>query len=112
MEINSSNVAETALLEIAGRLDANTAPDLEKELLHLLDRGESKILIDLADLNYISSIGLRILLVAAKKAKTASGKVVLCSMQDYVYEIFAIAGFTDIFEIYPTRDEALQSFSS
>lgn len=111
LEINSFKIGKTAILEVAGRLDANTAPAMEKELLDLLDRGESNLLVDLANLNYISSVGLRILLAAAKKANPAGGKVAICSLQEYVQEIFAIAGFTTIFEIYPTRDEALQGFS-
>ncbi len=110
MEVNTSKHGEVMVMEVVGRLDAGTAPTLENELLQLLEAGNKDFLCDLEKLEYISSVGLRVLLMAAKKAKASGGKVVLNSLQEHVHEVFEIAGFTAIFPIFPTRDEAMSSF--
>ena len=110
MELNSSKHGDLNLVQVSGRLDANSSPELEKELVTLLESGEKDFLIDLAELDYISSVGLRVLLMAAKKAKASNGKVALNSLRDHVLEVFEIAGFTAIFPIYSSREEALENF--
>ncbi len=110
MEIIKSKNGEVAALKVSGRLDASTASELEKSLIDLFDAGEKYILVDFAGLEYISSVGLRVLLMSAKKAKAAGGKVVLCGLQEHVSEVFEIAGFTAIFEIFDDSDAALGSF--
>ena len=110
MKLNSSKHGEVNLVQVAGRLDANSSPELEKELVNLLESGEKNFIIDLAELDYISSVGLRVLLMAAKKAKTSNGKVVLNSLREHVLEVFKIAGFTAIFPVFANREEALENF--
>ncbi len=110
MEIIKSKNGEVAALSVSGRLDASTASELEKSLIDLFDAGEKFFLVDFAGLEYISSVGLRVLLMSAKKAKAAGGKVVLSGLQEHVSEVFEIAGFTAIFEIFDDSDAALASF--
>ncbi len=110
MELNSSKHGDVNLVQVAGRLDANSSPELEKKLVNLLESGEKDFLIDLAELDYISSVGLRVLLMAAKKAKASGGQVALNSLREHVLEVFEIAGFTAIFPIYVSREEALENF--
>ncbi len=110
MEITSSKHEDIRILEITGRLDANTAPDLEKELLQHLEAEEKFFLVNFAGLDYISSVGLRVLLMAAKKAKSVGGKVVLSGLQEHVHEVFEIAGFTSIFQIFAGNEEALSVY--
>lgn len=110
MEILTSKQDGKNILQVKGRLDATSSPNLEKELLALLDAGEKDYVADLAGLEYISSVGLRVLLMAAKKAKSAGGKVVLSSLNDHVHEVFEIAGFTAIFPIYSSLDEAIANY--
>jgi len=110
MEISSKKHVNINLVQVSGRLDAGSSPDLEKELVSLLESGEKDFLLDFAELDYISSVGLRVLLMAAKKAKAAGGKIVLNSLREHVHEVFEIAGFTAIFPIFSDRDEALGSY--
>ena len=69
MKIQDHKVGAAVVVEVAGRLDSVTSSELEKEILSQLQSGENNLLIDFAGLDYISSAGLRVLLMAAKKAK-------------------------------------------
>ena len=62
------------------------------------------------DIDYISSAGLRVILKATKALKREEGKIMLCDMQDYVKEVFEIAGFDTFLPIVPTMDDALKAF--
>ena len=110
MEIIASKQDDKNVIQVKGRLDANTSPELEKQLLSMLNAGEKDYVVDLAELDYISSVGLRILLMAAKKAKGEGGKVVLCGLNEHVQEVFEIAGFTAIFPLYDGIEEALTNY--
>ncbi len=107
MEIKEEKNAKYYILGITGRLDASTSSVFEEKLVSLLDSGETNILINFSELEYISSSGLRVLLVGAKKLKASNGKISLCNLKNHIYEVFEIAGFTPIFNIYKTLEEAL-----
>jgi anti-sigma B factor antagonist len=110
MKIQDHKKGAIVVVEVEGRLDSVTSNELEKEILSLLQSGESNLLIDFAGLDYISSAGLRVLLMAAKKARTAGGQVVLANLVNNVKEVFDIAGFNNIFPIFQSQDEALAAF--
>lgn len=110
MKIQDHKKGAIAVFEVEGRLDSVTSSELEKELLSHLQGGEKNLLIDFTGLDYISSAGLRVLLMATKKAKTAGGRVVLANLVSNVKEVFDIAGFTSIFPIFQSQDEALAAF--
>lgn len=110
MEMTEQKKGTVVLLGLKGRLDASTAGKLEEKLLALIDGGEKQILFNLEHLDYISSAGLRVLLMAAKKLKVANGKIVLASLKDQIREVFEIAGFSAIFPIFDSEDAALRSF--
>ncbi|MBS3741755.1 MAG: STAS domain-containing protein [Candidatus Cloacimonetes bacterium] len=111
MDINEKYENDVMILELKGRLDANTSEQLEKKLIPPIDNDKYlKIIIDFADLEYISSAGLRLLLLAAKKLDKKDGKIVLCAMQDFIKEVFEISGFTPIFPITEDQKKALAKF--
>jgi len=110
MEITEFKQNAIVSLGISGRLDAGTASALEQKFLSLLDGKENNFIIDLDQLQYISSAGLRILLMAAKRTAAVGGHIALCSLKGSIKEVFEISGFTAIFQIYATREEALGSF--
>lgn len=113
MEIRETTADDIVVLEVDGRLDTKTAHTLEKKLLELLGAAQVRILIDMAPLEYLSSAGLRVLLMLGKKLNgTDNGNLVLCGMNESVREVFDIAGFTSVFTIRATRAEALASFPS
>ncbi len=110
MEITQAQQGEIAILELAGHLDTNSSGILEEKFLALFDANENKIVVDFSKLDFISSSGLRVLLMAAKNAKRAHGKVVLCTLKEHVKYVFDTAGFTMLFPMFATQEQAVQSF--
>jgi len=106
MQITQSKNQSIDIIALQGKLDAGTAPALEQKLMAMIDQGSKQLVINLEGLQYISSAGLRVLLMTAKKMKGASGKLALCGLQENVKEIFDLAGFTTIFSIYASASEA------
>ncbi|MCX6267116.1 MAG: STAS domain-containing protein [Bacteroidetes bacterium] len=110
MEINELKTDQCVIVGITGRLDTTNYSMLEKKLMDLIDNQHDKILVECSGMDYISSSGLRILLMGLKKVTALKGKFVLCGLQENIHEIFEISGFTSIFEIHPSREEALKIF--
>lgn len=107
MQFSEERTEKYYVLNISGRLDASTSSSFEEKLTSIIDSGEKKILINFKELEYISSMGLRVLLQAAKKIKGNQGNISLCEMKDNILEVFDIAGFTQVFKIYKTYNEAV-----
>lgn len=107
MNISKSYVHPVDLLSVEGKIDANNSKELEEILLNTISRGSTKILLDLQGLEYISSSGLRALLMAVK-ALDKKGVLALCSLQPQVSQIFHISGFDTLFPVYDTREEAVK----
>jgi anti-anti-sigma factor len=93
-----------------GRLDALTVPGFEDALRSHLSQGAAHIVVDLQDVTYISSSGLRALLTARRLFKSQGGDVKLCRLSPRVYEIFEMVGFTQIFGIYNSVETAQEAF--
>ena len=107
MDIIETRHDQTNIYKLNGRLDSNTSPTLEKKLTDAMQDGTTSMVIDFENLDYISSAGLRIILKTTKDLKKSEGNIILCAMQDYVKELFEIAGFDTLLPIVPTMDEAL-----
>lgn len=97
------------IIEIVGRLDTTNFSQLENLIMQHINGGEKKFVIDCSGMDYVSSSGLRIFLMALKKVKALNGRFVLCSLQENIREIFEISGFTTIFDIYGNQDEAINT---
>lgn len=108
MELNESRESEFLVLEPVGHLDTRTANSFEKRIVELLGMNEKKFIVDLVSTEYISSAGLRVLLMLAKKVDGADGELILASLNDSVREVFEIAGFTGVFTIAANRAEAVK----
>ena len=109
MEITQETVNDVAVISLKGRLNVTTSAELEKIFDALLSEGRTKILVECRELEYISSAGLRVLLTAAKQFKKISGEIALSSLSQNVKQVFEISGFTSIFKIYSSQDEAVKS---
>ena len=107
MEIQDVKQNGAAVVVLHGRVDSGSAPDLEGHLMGQVGAGEAQLVVDLASVEYISSAGLRVLLMLAKKLQSTGGRLVLCAMPESVRLVFELAGFLPIFEIEETRDAAL-----
>ncbi|MBO5777231.1 MAG: STAS domain-containing protein [Clostridia bacterium] len=97
MTIEIKRNAEETIIEVAGRLDTITAPALDKAINEDID-GTKNLVLDLKDLEYISSAGLRVLLSAQKKMQRI-GSMKVKNVGDSIMEVFEITGFADILEI-------------
>lgn len=106
MEITETKKDGVVILAVAGRLDASNAATFEEKLLALIAAGNTRLVVDGSQLDYISSAGLRVLLMAAKRLTPSAGKLCLSALKEQIKEVFDIAGFSSIFPIYRTLDEA------
>jgi len=110
--IASNKIGQVLVMSPAGRLDAHTAPDLQEEVLAHVDRGDTCLLLDMSGLTYVSSAGLRAILVAAKKLQEKSGRFALCGLSDNVAEVFEVSGFSSILDIHPDSASAQAALGS
>lgn len=108
MEIIENKKDRIHIFNLSGRLDSNTSPQLETVITKALNNGTNDIVLDFEKLEYISSAGLRVILKTTKDLKAKDGRLLLCSMQDYVREVFEIAGFDTFLPIADDMDEALK----
>lgn len=107
MHVYEQRRADTLILQPTGRLDSLTSQDLQTELSQRIGSGDTAILLDLKDLEYISSAGLRVLLLAGKELKAKNGQLSLCALKENVREVFEISGFISLFPVHSSVDEAI-----
>jgi anti-sigma B factor antagonist len=112
LHISEKRVDMIDIISIKGRLDASSSKEVEEKLNGLIDDGNSEILINLEDLEYISSSGLRVMLAALKRVKKMDGNIGVACLKSSIKEVFTMAGFDRIFSIYSTEEEALKDFRS
>jgi len=110
MQINVAKERAFTRVSVEGRLDAVTSKDFEDRVVQVIDQGEKNLLFDFASLDYISSAGLRALLTAKKKLGGSGGKIVLAGLKKPVHEVIEIAGFTPLFVIVASAEEARNQF--
>ncbi len=89
-----------------GRLDSTACAAFETELVGYLNAGSQRLLIDFSDLDYISSAGLRVILMAAKRLKASGGNIALCSLNETIGEVFEVSGFDRILDIHKNAESA------
>lgn len=110
MDISTQELKRVSVMKVKGRVDSATAPDLETALRSLVDTDKTQIVLDLADVEYMSSAGLRAMVSTLKAVKRVNGDLRLASPSPRVEEVLRLAGLTSIFSIYPSQVEAAGSF--
>jgi anti-sigma B factor antagonist len=108
MDISEDRKADAVILALSGKLDATTAKTFEDRILGVINSGTQRLVVDLSQLDYVSSSGLRVFILAAKRLQTVGGRIVLCSMKDHVRQVFDLAGFSSMLSIYGSREEAIK----
>ena len=114
MESTVRTFANVVIVRVDGRVDHSTAPEFGSVLLPQVEgcaREEKKLLVDLSKVNYMSSAGLRVLMIAAKGCRKQEGQVVVAGMQSSVREVFKIGRFDMVMDSYPTVRDALAAIS-
>ena len=99
MEIKMQKKNGQVVLSLSGRLDTNTSGEFENILIELFNKGEKNLLIDLKELIYLSSAGLRVFLGAQKKINSINGEMIIKNANETVMEIFKITGFLDFIKL-------------
>jgi len=108
MDITEDRKPDAVVLALSGRLDALSAKTFEDKIFAVIAGGAQRLVVDLGQLEYVSSSGLRVFLLAAKRLQSTDRKIVLCSLREHVRQVFDLAGFSSILSISGSRDDALK----
>ncbi|MDD5630361.1 MAG: STAS domain-containing protein [Elusimicrobia bacterium] len=107
MDIAVRKAGSAVVVSVSGRIDAVTAPEFESRFAEILGQGDTRFIMELSGLEYISSVGLRAMLSAAKRVGQLPGKLAFIGLQGYPREVFQMAGFLSILTVFPSEAEAL-----
>lgn len=107
MHIQQEVVDNVIILRPQGRIDGSSSSLFEEQSIDLIGAGAKKVVIDLSGVDYLSSAGLRALLITAKKTKTAGGLLTLCGSKGSVKEVINLSGFDSLLGAHETLSEAI-----
>lgn len=108
MVINHSYSDGILIIVLPKKLDTNSAPDVEADLNDLMKSSFQKMLFECSGMEYISSVGIRVLLIISKALMKSGKTVAFCSLTPNIRQVFEIGGFTRIFSIFDSQDTALK----
>ncbi|TFH42354.1 MAG: anti-sigma factor antagonist [Chrysiogenales bacterium] len=113
MNLNVKRVDNVVVVYLAGRLDVHLSAEIEKEINKIIqNEPDTHMLMNLNDVEYMSSSGLRIFVSTMRMLKEQKRHLKLCNMNNAVKKIFEVVELMDMFDIYDTEDEALKSFKN
>lgn len=107
MAISTERDGSVLTVEAQGRIDGSNAADFLKSVEGVIDQSDTAVILDFSELNYISSAGLRIILLIAKDLRQRSVKFAVCSLSSSVAEIFMISGFDQIIDLHENSAAAV-----
>ena len=111
MKIAEERRSDVVVLKPDGNLDSSESPELEAAVLRIIDKGETRLVVDLSSVAYITSRGLRVFLLGTKKMAEAGGRIAVCSLQDFVRKVFDTVGFHDVLTVFDSANQAVDSLS-
>ena len=107
MEIREDRHDGVTVIALSGRVDSTTAPALEAHVSRLARAAVIRMVVDFTGVEYISSAGLRVMLVLAKRAREQRGALAICALGDNVRQVFELAGFLPLFVVTESRSAAV-----
>jgi anti-anti-sigma factor len=107
MHIGEERVGGALVIAPAGRVDSVSSGELERLVVSRIDGGDKRLVLDLSGVEYISSAGLRVLLMAAKRLREPKAALVLCGLGSGVRTVLELAGFLPLFAVEAGREQAL-----
>lgn len=110
MNINIKNVEQVTVIELTGEVNSITAPDVQNQVLPLAET-EDKILLDMTNVSYMSSAGLRVLLALYRQTSSRDSRIVLVGVNEEIQNIMSITGFLQFFTICETVDAGLETLN-
>jgi stage II sporulation protein AA (anti-sigma F factor antagonist) len=112
MDITETRSAGVVTLALSGRLDGTSSGGLETKMLALIDAGDRRFIIDMANVDFMSSVGLRAFVVIAKGLHAVGGRIVLCAVQPPIKQLFELTGLNASFTMRDTREDAAALLAS
>ena len=112
MALTIERQGKTLIAVASGRVDGTNAGEFQTELTGAIDGDDPSVVLDLGGLSYISSAGLRVILLVAKTMRSKDAQFAVCSPSESVREIFEISGFAQIIPVHSTQNEAVAAFNS
>lgn len=109
VSVTSRRSGDRTVVKVTGEIDVYTAPALREELQAHQEAGAADLVVDLTEVPFMDSTGLGVLVGSLKRARTTGGSLRLVIDQEKVLKVFRITALTQVFEIYPTLDEALRA---
>jgi len=110
VNINIKEYKRANMVTVMGRIDSATAGDFEKALIELAERGRNNIALDMSDVEFISSAGLRVLVTIRKTVQSAGGDLVIAEPSERVTDTLEIAGLDVLFTTFDDRESAIGAF--
>ena len=107
VEVAEERYGDVLVLVPIGRLDSANAASFESVVMDHVGKGARRLIVDFSRLDFVSSSGSRVLLIAAQALKAEGGTLVLCSMKDHINEVFQVSGFSQIIPVTDSREAAL-----
>ena len=111
MGVNAEREDGTVIAKADGRIDSSNSREFHSQLEAVVTETDTGVVLNFEDVSYISSAGMRVILLSAKSLQKNGTKFVLCSMNDSIREVFKISGFDKIIWIYDSQDQALAATS-
>lgn len=108
--VKKREVENVSVINLKGYLDAHTAPDFEKALQDLVDQERVQIVVNLSELNYISSAGLGVFMGFIEEIRKKKGDIKIAEPSEKVYRVFDLLGFPVLYEIFPSESEAVAKY--
>ena len=112
MDVETERQDNVLSVLVSGRIDGSNAAAFEETVKAAMEESDRAVVMDLEKLSYISSAGLRILLMIAKNLASRDGKLALCALSEPIREVIEISGFDKIIPVHGSRADALASVSA
>lgn len=110
LSFETDDTQSASVMKVSGRVDSDSAPELETALTKLLNDGRNKIVLNLQSVDFLSSAGLRAIVKAYQGAKKSGGDLRLASVSEPIEVILRTVGMMQMLKMYPTDQEAVASF--
>ncbi len=112
MGVSTERQDNTLIAKTEGRIDGANAREFQDALDAAIDSSERAVVLDLEEVSYISSAGLRVILLTAKSLQKQDAKFAVCSLSESIREIFEISGFDQIIAVHDSRNEAVDALKN
>ncbi len=106
MKVEVERLDDALIIALEGRIDSTSAPHADAEIMRHME-GPMRVILDLDKVDYVSSAGLRIVLLVAKRLGQQKGVLLICGLQPNVHEVFTVSGFMKILSVETDRETAL-----